>query len=299
VERLELEDVEHGDLRVQGRRTSTTASHVGAGPAQVVHRPPTSQLVSAVNPGNSAPEPSVAPAPSPPADAEAVAALAPTPAPVLEVEAAIERVRPLDRRVSAVRAVNALLAAWHVAPLDVDEPRTVADLADVGRRRGLEYLPLEGNIPMLRLLDLPAILELHFPDTDVRYVTLTALGDGRALITLDGAPVAVDSALLERHWFGQAHLFWRDFENLGSTMKPDVTGTHVARVQQLLGRMGLYAGPTSGVYDAATVNAVTAFQRSRLLVADGRVGRLTRIVLYAAAGGYPRPTLVESAGGTS
>ena len=31
--------------------------------------------------------------------------------------------------------------------------------------------------------------------------------------------------------------------------------------------------------------------RSRFLVPDGRVGKLTRIVLYAAAGGYPRPML--------
>jgi hypothetical protein len=36
---------------------------------------------------------------------------------------------------------------------------------------------------------------------------------------------------------------------------------------------------------------VLAFQRSRFLVPDGRVGKLTRIVLYAAAGGYPRPML--------
>ena len=33
------------------------------------------------------------------------------------------------------------------------------------------------------------------------------------------------------------------------------------------------------------------FQRSRLLVPDCRVGRLTRIVLYAAGNGYQRPTL--------
>jgi hypothetical protein len=41
------------------------------------------------------------------------------------------------------------------------------------------------------------------------------------------------------------------------------------------------------------------FQRSRLLVPDGRVGRLTRIVLYGAAGGYPRPTLAGEGGAAS
>src|SRR5690606_16610336 len=61
VEGLELEHVEHVDpasrevAEDQGRRTSTMTSHTGDGPQQVVQRPPTSQLVSATNPGNGAP----------------------------------------------------------------------------------------------------------------------------------------------------------------------------------------------------------------------------------------------------
>ena len=47
----------------------------------------------------------------------------------------------------------------------------------------------------------------------------------------------------------------------------------------------------SGRFDPTTEAAVLGFQRARFLAVDGRVGRLTRIVLYAAAGGYPRPTL--------
>ena len=73
-------------------------------------------------------------------------------------------------------------------------------------------------------------------------------------------------------------------------------GAHVARLQALLRRAGLYGGESTGEFDPATVAAVLDFQRSHLLVPDARVGRLTRIVLYAAAGGYPRPRL---AGGTS
>ena len=67
----------------------------------------------------------------------------------------------------------------------------------------------------------------------------------------------------------------------------------VARLQGLLRRAGAYGGGSTGEYDPATAHAVLDFQRSRLLVADGRVGRLTRIVLYGAAGGYPRPTLAS------
>ena len=65
----------------------------------------------------------------------------------------------------------------------------------------------------------------------------------------------------------------------------------MARLQALLRRIGAYDGKESGQFDPATEAAVLGFQRARFLAVDGRVGRLTRIVLYAAAGGYPRPTL--------
>src|SRR5207245_2235636 len=67
----------------------------------------------------------------------------------------------------------------------------------------------------------------------------------------------------------------------------------------VLRRAGANDVVENGAFDAATTAAVLDFQRARLLFADGRVGRLTRIVLYGAAGGYPRPTLVTGGGGTS
>ena len=58
-------------------------------------------------------------------------------------------------------------------------------------------------------------------------------------------------------------------------------------------------GPESGLFDSPTSAAVLDFQRSRYVSADGIVGRLTRVALYAAAGGYPRPTLTASSVGSA
>src|SRR5436190_1937016 len=191
-----------------------------------------------------------------------------------------------------LRLGGASLAAWHVRPLADDE---AADLAQVAARRGLEDLRLVGNGSMLRLLDLPAILELHIPGTDQpRAVALTGMSDGRSVLVIDGSPTPVDAAFLDRHWFGAAHVLWRDFEALGPTFGPGGHGPPVARLQALLRRAGAYDGKETGHLDAATEAAVRAFQRARFLGVDGRVGRLTRIVLYAAVDGYPRPALGAS-----
>jgi peptidoglycan hydrolase-like protein with peptidoglycan-binding domain len=91
-------------------------------------------------------------------------------------------------------------------------------------------------------------------------------------------------------------VFSRDFEGLGPGLMDDQKGLRVTRLQALLGRTGLYDGGETGLFGQTTRSAVMAFQRSRYIEPDGQVGRLTRMVLYAAVGGYNRPTL---AGGAS
>jgi len=158
--------------------------------------------------------------------------------------------------------------------------------------RGLEDLRLTGNLSMLRLLDLPAILEIRPQGArSASYVVLTSIGDDEVALAAGGETVRVSPGVLDRVWFGDAHIVWRDFEWLGPTFGDEAQGAHVTRLQKLLSRAGLYDGPANGAFDGPTKTAIVAFQRSRRLDADGRVGRLTRIALYGAATGYALPSL--------
>src|SRR5207249_2393334 len=137
-------------------------------------------------PAEETPAPVVAAATPPLPDAEPTP-LAPAADPVPPVTPADEverRLASLDARASTRAAVGAILAAWHAEPLADDDP---ADLARIAARRRLEDLPLVGNGSMLRLLDLPAILELRVPGADQpRAVALTGMSDGRAVLVIDG-----------------------------------------------------------------------------------------------------------------
>jgi hypothetical protein len=206
-----------------------------------------------------------------------------------EFERRLARLKP-DR--SLRDAVDNVLAAWHVAPLAGAEKVTPDELEDIVHRRGLEDLKLTGNLSMLRLLDLPAILEIRLPGTrDSSFVTLSVIGNDDVALRAGGETLRVAPGLLDRVWFGDAHVVWRDFEWLGPTFGNDAKGPHVVRLQRLLTRVGVYNGAATGAFDAPTEAAVLGFQRSRRLDADCRVGRLTRIALYSAAGAYPLPTL--------
>jgi general secretion pathway protein A len=245
--------------------------------------------------------------PAPPADvaptvevaaAEPIAATPPPPPdPTPAVEAGLAALAPAT---SARQALDVVLRAWQVPPLAPDESAATADFAHVAERRGLEHLALTGNTAMLRLLDVPVVLELQLPGASgPRYAALVSMRDGTPVLAVgDGTPTAVKPALLERAWYGQAYVLSRDFEGLGpGTIDGHSRGARVSRLQGLLKRVGTYAGPESGLFDPPTSAAVLDFQRSRYVSADGIVGRLTRVALYAAAGGYPRPTLTTSAVG--
>jgi hypothetical protein len=189
-------------------------------------------------------------------------------------------------------SLDGVLRAWRVPGVRPDEEVAREGMEALVHERGLEELRLTGNLSMLRLLDLPAILEIRPHDARAAsYVILTSIGDDEVVLSAGGEPVRLTPAQLDRVWFGDAHIVWRDFEWLGPTFGEEAQGAHVARLQKLLTRAGLYDGPANGAFDGRTKAAVLGFQRSRRLDPDGRVGRLTRIALYGAASGYPLPTL--------
>jgi general secretion pathway protein A len=233
-------------------------------------------------------------APAPPAVTEPRAdATAPPPA----ADALETRLAQLAPERSLRSAVETVLATWGAEALDAEERLDPASLEPIAHRRGLENLRLTGNLSMLRLLDLPAVLELRMPETrETIHVALVGIDDGGATLALGAERVRVTPAELDRVWFGDAHVLWRDFEWLGPTFGTEARGPNVGRLQRLLTRANVYAGEASGVFDDPTQAAVLQFQRSRRLDPDCRVGRLTRITLYGTVGGYRMPTLAGADG---
>jgi general secretion pathway protein A len=256
---------------------------------------PVPEEVAAVEaPAAEAPAPDETP-PPPPGEPEFVGPPAPD-EPGLDV-----RLAALAPDASARAAVNAVLGTWAAPPLAANEAATPAGLVTAAQKRGLEHVALVGNATLLRLLNLPAILEVRLPESgEVRWVAVTAMRDGEWVLALDDAGATVDPGALERLWLGQAHLLWRDFESLGAgALDQHARGVTVARLQQLLHRAGAFHGAATGQYGPSTAAAVLEFQRRHFLLADARVGPLTRIVLYSAAGGYPAPALAVPGGDRS
>ena len=259
--------------------TEATPSAPVAPSSSIAESPPDATPVRAA--AASAPAPRAPATSEPPASAEAVA----------DFE---QRLVGLNSERSLRTSIDTVLRSWAVPALRRDEAVSSDILHQIVQGRGLEELRLTGNLSMLRLLDLPAVLEMRLSETrESSYVVLAGIDDDELVLVADGETLRVDPAVLDRVWFGDAQVVWRDFEWLGPTFGSEAKGAHVERLQRLLTRAGLYGGPANGIFDGPTQAAVIGFQRSRRLDADCRVGRLTRIALYAAAGGYEVPRLAS------
>jgi general secretion pathway protein A len=165
-----------------------------------------------------------------------------------------------------------------LAELGADEPRAHVFGSD------------GSNLVVLQVLNRPAVLAMAAPDGYVRHVVLRELAGDRARFAPgegdgDGYEAGLDE--LGAHWTGALRVVWRDFEALPGRIAFGASGSKVTWLQGALTRLGLYAGPATGRFDAATQAAVVAFQRTRHLTPDGVLGPVTKMALYDALGGYP------------
>jgi general secretion pathway protein A len=164
------------------------------------------------------------------------------------------------------------------------------------RRAEISVLSLRNaNRATLELFNHAALLELSAPGAPPRAVLLAKLeGDEAVLVGLGGAePARFPWAEVERHWTRATFIPWRDFAGLSGILAPGQRGPSVEWLQASLASLGFLAeSARSGVFDAATTDAVREFQRSRHLTVDGTVGPLTKAVLYQALPDFTIPRLV-------
>jgi general secretion pathway protein A len=194
---------------------------------------------------------------------------------------------------TAAASISRLLDLWSGRALAKPElAGDQLDLEKLARKRGLSYLGVAIDFPMLARLDLPAILELRLPGGEVRHVLLEHFGNDRAELMLN-RPVVISRADLESIWSGRAHLVWKDAAGLHTKLAPGSRGVPVSRLQSLLAAAGVLEDGATGIYDADTENAVKRFQAANDLPPDGVADAVTQILLYNAAGRFERPSLAR------
>jgi len=161
------------------------------------------------------------------------------------------------------------------------------------RTTGLNHLSVQGNLGLLRLLDLPALLELNIPgESRPIYIALLDVLDRQGLLApwpVKGEKVPTE--LLDYFWFGRAFIFWKDFHDLPYFIGPGSAGEPVEWLQMNLKLLGYFNGSPTMIYDEETRRAIYTLQQENNIAGDGIVGPYTKIILYRTLEQFVLPSL--------
>jgi hypothetical protein len=190
---------------------------------------------------------------------------------------------------SAVQAFNAATARWKTPPLTHLKRRQsmIRELQREAAIRNLEITLFSGSLDDVMSFDHPALLSFAVPAAKAEHViAMTGSGNGQLRISppLVGRASFSGGEFLPL-WPGRAYLVWRNYEKIPPTAR-GARGERVKKIQGLLQKSGSPELERDGIYEAATVDAVKAFQSARRIRATGTLDPLTLMMLYRAAG-YP------------
>jgi general secretion pathway protein A len=195
---------------------------------------------------------------------------------------------------STSESLRELLRRWG-APDAAPPFLTLDEALERLRSAQIAVLSLRGaNRATLEIFNHASLLQLRAIDGAARTVLLAGLeGDRATVVGLRGAEeLTVPWSEIEASWTGELVVAWRDFVGLPEVIGPGLGTDGVLWLQSTLQTLGfLSESDRSGVFDAATSNAVREFQRSRHLTVDGTVGPLTKAMLYEALPDFAIPRL--------
>lgn len=295
-----------------GSAAPTTAQ----GPASAAEAAPGTRMAAAptarpdpsepLQPGPSTPSPTAPPATdaprvataepvqpvSVPASTEAPVPATPEPLPeALPAASSADRADlPTSTEQPLSALMNRLLQHWEFQV----EVRAGERVCTAISRAGLACYRGRADWNILEALNRPAILTTMDADGQTRYRLLLALEADQAILATAQGRERVAISSLDSSWIGEFLLLWRP-ETDRSLIGPASSGASVQWLRRKLARINDQPepDPAGAEFDDALRAAVTRFQRSRGLDADGLVGTRTLIALNNADPLHEAPALIR------
>lgn len=213
---------------------------------------------------------------------------------VISLNELVRSIRDADNRRLAIEAV---LQQWGLQPQGDMALAFVDDLSYfqlITERHGLSVQTIGDNVGKLAILDLPAILKVKLPEgNESVYLSVIGINDGRYLLTTQGinAYTQIDASTLGDLWDGVAIVPWKNYMGYHGVIPGGAPGSSVVILKQLLWELGYSYLTINDRYDAMTRYAVRELQAKHGLMVDGKVGNMTKIILFNEKRNLPIPHL--------
>jgi general secretion pathway protein A len=193
----------------------------------------------------------------------------------------------MDTRSSRHDAVEAVMELWDIDAVmrqyanTIDNDQTFFSLA--AKHNGLLIQRVNGDLALLKRLNLPAILQFQLPEGQSPvYLTLSKM-DGDKIILISGIKeqlMETNPEVLVPYWSGVAYVPWKNFLSLSGSIPLESPEDSIITLKMLMRDIGFCDIDMNPVYDELTRKAITGIQEKSGITVDGVVGPLTKIILY-------------------
>ena len=221
------------------------------------------------------------------------------PAPTQEAAPSLaDQLSSMDLEASRYSALENAMKLWQ-APIEfkpylnsLDDDQTFFRLtASTG---GLIIQRIKGNLGLLKILNLPAILKFYPTGSEKpAYLTLSKTADDKISFASPsgGREIETNEEEVNLYWSGVAYLPWKNFLSIWGTLPSQTNNESIIALKLLLRDLGYPDLELNTDFDAQTRSAVQEIQNRYGIQPDGVVGPLTKIILYHLRGSFDMPKL--------
>ncbi|MBN2319907.1 MAG: AAA family ATPase [Acidobacteria bacterium] len=180
---------------------------------------------------------------------------------------------------SLVSSFNSLYSRWDL-PIRI-KPSEIG--CNAAREYGFKCLFLTGDWLKIRRLDIPVILGLKIEDEQTRHAALIGLNGNIATLAIGDRTYSLPLQALDRMWDGSFILIWKPPFN-AVRLPLGMRGEEIIWIRQIL---DTYEGKPvsfspSDLFDNQLRMRILDFQKTQLLIPDGRIGPETLVRLSIA-----------------
>jgi hypothetical protein len=195
-----------------------------------------------------------------------------------------------DPKLTREEAFERLFSQWKIG----NKPEGTTDDCAWALQNGLQCLFEKSSWHFMRRLNRPVILEFLLEDSQKRYATLVALDEYSMTLDLGTQHLSFPIEQVLPFWRGRYILLWKPvFRNMFLMRQGDKSEAILWLRQQLNKPVSAVTGDAR-VLDEELKKRIIAFQTSRGITPDGRVGTHTMIHLNTIANPHDIPMLERS-----
>jgi len=186
-------------------------------------------------------------------------------------------------------ALAAVGMVWRKPPL-VAAVTGGVDWHDSFAAMGLLVSPFGGDLAAMLQLNTPLLLQVRAEEAGPSWIAVVGRKGFKWRVTPQTRQgELLSEAELKRLWTGQGHLPWHDPLRLASLNEGNANSELIARLQQLLAKVGSKQTFATGSYDRETIKAIGTLQAAVGMPVNGRITPETVILLYQADPAFQVP----------